>query len=89
MDRYSLDAQRDNPLYMGKVAYSRQRTEKKTGIRNEMYIVEQSEFSVYNSSHEAVISQLNWQSARKSGRTMCINGKSYMILFMRIFCQAC
>ena len=37
----------DNPVYMGKIAYGRRRTEKKVGTRNEMHVVEQSEFPVY------------------------------------------
>ena len=32
---------------MGKIAYGRRRTEKKVGTRNEMHVVEQSEFPVY------------------------------------------
>jgi len=43
----------DNPVYMGKIAYGRRRTEKKTGTRNETHIVEQSEFPVYEGIHEA------------------------------------
>ena len=37
----------DNPVYMGKIAYGRRRTEKKLGTRNEMHVVEQDEFPVY------------------------------------------
>ena len=36
----------DNPVYMGKIAYGRRRTEKKTGTRNETHVVELSEFPV-------------------------------------------
>ena len=43
----------DNPVYMGKIAYGRRRTEKKTGTRNETHVVEQSEFPVYEGIHEA------------------------------------
>ena len=35
---------RYNPVYMGKIAYGRRRTEKKQGTRNEIHVVEQSEF---------------------------------------------
>ncbi len=42
---------------MGKIAYGRRRTEKKTGIRNETYVVEQSDFHVYEGIHEAIISE--------------------------------
>ena len=43
----------DNQVYMGKIAYGRRRTEKKTGTRNETHVVEQSEFPVYEGIHEA------------------------------------
>ena len=43
----------DNPVYMGKIAYGRRRTEKKIGTRNEMHIVEQSEYPIYDGEHEA------------------------------------
>ncbi len=46
----------DNPVYMGKIAYGRRRTEKKIGTRNEMHVVEQSEFPVYEGKHEAMVS---------------------------------
>ena len=52
-DDYFLKKIIDNPVYMGKIAYGRRRTEKKTGTRNETHIVEQSEFPVYEGIHEA------------------------------------
>lgn len=45
---------------MGKIAYGRRRTEKKQGTRNEMHVVEQSEFPVYEGQHEAIISEEDW-----------------------------
>lgn len=42
---------------MGKIAYGRRRTEKKTGTRNETYVVEQSDFPVYEGIHEAIIAE--------------------------------
>ena len=39
-----------NPVYLGKIAYGRRRTEKKQGTRNDMHVVEQSEFPVYGFS---------------------------------------
>ena len=48
----------DNPIYMGKIAYGRRRTEKKVGTRNEMHVVEQSEFPIYEGQHEAIISAM-------------------------------
>lgn len=59
-----------NPVYIGKIAYGRRKTEKKLGTRNEMHVVEQSEFPVYDGAHAAIISEEDWQLAqekRKSG----------------------
>ena len=46
-------------------AYGRRRTEKKTGTRNEMHVVEQSEFPVYEGIHEAIISEEDWNLAQE------------------------
>ena len=55
----------DNPVYMGKIAYGRRRTEKKQGTRNEMHVVEQSEFPVYEGQHEAIVSEEDWYLAQE------------------------
>lgn len=55
----------DNPVYIGKIAYGRRRTEKKIGTRNEMHVVEQSEFPVYEGKHEAIISEEDWNLAQE------------------------
>ena len=55
----------DNPVYMGKIAYGRRKTEKKIGSRNEMHIVQQSEFPVYEGQHEAIISEADWNLAQE------------------------
>ena len=55
----------DNPVYMGKIAYGRRKTEKKIGTRNEMHIVEQSEYPIYDGEHEAIISEEDWNLAQE------------------------
>ena len=50
---------------MGKIAYGRRRTEKKLGTRNEMHVVEQSEFPVYEGLHEAIIAEEDWNLAQE------------------------
>ena len=55
----------DNPIYMGKIAYGRRKTEKKKGTRNETHVVEQSEFPVYEGIHEAIISEEDWKLAQE------------------------
>ena len=64
-----------NPVYMGKIAYGRRRTEKKQGTRNEIHVVEQSEFPVYEGQHEAIISEEDWylaQEKRKINSTLAM-----------------
>ena len=55
----------DNPVYMGKIAYGRRRTEKKIGTRNEMHVVEQDDFPVYEGLHDAIISEADWNLAQE------------------------
>ena len=55
----------DNPVYMGKIAYGRRRTKKKTGTRKETHVVEQSEFPVYEGIHEAIIFEEDWELAQE------------------------
>ena len=55
----------DNPIYMGKLAYGRRKTEKKLGTRNEMHIVEQSEYPIYEGQHEAIVSEEDWNLAHE------------------------
>ena len=55
----------DNPIYMGKIAYGRRRTEKKIGTRNEMHRVDKKEFGLYDGQHEAIVSEETWQLAQE------------------------
>ena len=75
-----------NPVYMGKIAYGRRRTEKKQGTRNEMHVVEQSEFPVYEGQHEAIISEEDWYLAQEKAkinslRERSISSRPYHILW--------
>lgn len=55
----------ENPIYAGKMAYGRRKTEKIPGTRNQFHIVEQKEFPVYDGAHEGIISEEIWQQAQK------------------------
>ena len=55
----------DNPVYMGKIAYGRRKTEKIEGTRNEYHIVKQAEdaYEVYDGIHEAIVTEEMWYKA--------------------------
>ena len=44
-----------NPVYCGKIAYGRRKTEKIHGTRNEYHLVEQDNFLLVDGLHEAII----------------------------------
>ena len=71
----------DNPVYMGKIAYGRRKTEKKIGSRNEMHIVEQAEFPVYEGRHEAIISEAEWVQIMKN--TIKINPRTTKLMYIQ------
>ena len=68
----------DNPVYMGKIAYGRRKTEKKTGTRNETHIVAQSEFPIYDGIHEAIISEELWKLAQEKRSKNAFTREKYI-----------
>lgn len=68
----------DNPVYYGKIAYGRRKTEKIQGTRNQFHKVVQSEYPIYDGIHEAIISEEDWMLANaKRKRTGIKNEKIY------------
>lgn len=57
----------DNPVYIGKIAYGRRRTEKIEGTRNECHKVKQAvgSYGLYEGQHEAIIDQKTWDEVRR------------------------
>ena len=53
-----------NPVYCGKIAYGRRRTEKVHGTRNDYHLVEQDNYLLVDGLHEAIISEEVWQAAQ-------------------------
>ena len=55
-----------NPLYTGKIAYGRRRTEKVEGTENDYRLVRQDSFIISNVvSHEAIVSEEEFQRAQE------------------------
>ena len=53
-----------NPVYCGKIAYGRRKTEKVHGTRNEYRLVEQENFLLVDGLHEPIVSEEVWQAAQ-------------------------
>ncbi len=53
-----------NPVYCGKIAYGRRKTEKVHGTRNEYRLVEQDNYLLVDGLHEPIISEEIWQAAQ-------------------------
>lgn len=56
----------DNPVYAGKIAYGRRKTEKIEGTRNEFHVVKQDRdsYKLYPGQHEAIIDEEQWYKAQ-------------------------
>ena len=53
-----------NPVYCGKIAYGRRKTEKVHGTRNEYHLVEQDDYILVDGQHDAIIEGDVWQAAQ-------------------------
>ncbi len=53
-----------NPVYCGKIAYGRRKTEKVHGTRNDYHLVEQDNFLLVDGLHEAIVSDEVWQKVQ-------------------------
>ena len=53
-----------NPVYCGKIAFGRRRTEKVKGTRNEYKLVEQDSYLLVDGLHEGLVSEEVWQAAQ-------------------------
>lgn len=70
----------DNPIYCGKIAFGRRKTEKIQGSRNQYHVVKQEEYPVYDGIHDAIISEEDWLLAQeKRKRTGVKNEKIYSV----------
>lgn len=70
----------DNPVYCGKIAFGRRKTEKIQGSRNQYHVVKQDEYPVYDGIHEAIISEEDWLLAQeKRKKTGVKSDKIYSV----------
>ncbi len=53
-----------NPVYCGKIAYGRRKTEKVHGTRNDYHLVEQDHYILVDGLHEPIVSEEVWQAAQ-------------------------
>ena len=53
-----------NPVYCGKIAYGRRRTEKVHGTRNDYHLVEKDDYILVDGRHEGIISEDDWHAAQ-------------------------
>ncbi len=53
-----------NPVYGGKIAYGRRKTEKVHGTRNEYHLVEQDNYILVDGLQEAIVAEDIWQAAQ-------------------------
>ncbi len=53
-----------NPVYCGKIAYGRRRTEKVYGTRNDYRLVEQDDYLLVDGLHEALVSEELWHEVQ-------------------------
>ena len=53
-----------NPVYCGKIAYGRRKTEKVHGTRNDYHLVEQDNYLLVDGLHEPIVSEELWQKAQ-------------------------
>lgn len=55
----------DNPIYCGKLAYGRRRSEKIPGTRNQYRTVKANDYMLHDGIHEAIVSEEDWLAAQK------------------------
>ncbi len=53
-----------NPVYCGKIAYGRRKTEKVHGTRNQYRLIEQENFLLADGLHDAIVDEQLWQAAQ-------------------------
>ena len=66
-----------NPVYIGKIAYGRRRTETIEGTRGETHVVKSDGYEVYDGQHDAIIDDATWAAAQALVGTRKPNMKTH------------
>lgn len=70
----------DNPVYCGKIAFGRRKTEKIKGTVNESHVVKSEDYMLNDGIHEAIVSEETWNIAHaKREKTGHTNPKLYSL----------
>lgn len=70
----------DNPVYAGKIAYGRRKSEKKAGTRGEYHTVKQEDYMLTEGVHDAIITADTWEAAqRKRKQNGTANPKTHSL----------
>ena len=68
----------DNPVYCGKIAFGRRKTEKIKGKVNESHVVKNDDYFLYDGIHDGIITEETWNTAQaKRKLTGHANPKRY------------
>ena len=86
-----------NPVYCGKIAYGRRKTEKVHGTRNKYHLVEQDNYLIVDGIHEAIISEEVWEQAqmkvavqaKKYEKVNSVKGEKIHLLSGLVKCPVC
>ncbi len=62
----------DNPIYSGQLAFGRRKNEKVPGTRNQYRIVKQDDYILAEGIHEGIISQEDWEAAKKKRQVTAV-----------------
>lgn len=85
-----------NPVYCGKIAYGRRKTEKIHGTRNDYHLVEQDNYLLTDGIHKPIVSEELWQTAQvkllaQSKKYERVNGKDTKVHLLSgiVKCPVC
>lgn len=86
-----------NPVYCGKIAYGRRKTEKVHGTRSDYHLVAQDNYLLVDGIHEAIISEDVWEQAqikvvvqaKKYEKVNSVKGEKIHLLSGLLKCPIC